>query len=79
MPRLLALHADTPLARPAVAARRCPARDGTMLASALLLVAGVAVALYLVAPTELRDRILLAYLAFDEPSVMDAAHPPVSP
>jgi hypothetical protein len=34
--------------------------------------------LYLVAPPELREAVLSAFLAFDRPSVTFAAHPPLS-
>ena len=39
--------------------------------------AGIALALYLVAPAELRDGVITAFLGFDQPISSAPAHPPM--
>jgi hypothetical protein len=56
------------------------AREALTLAMGCIAAAGISLGLYLVAPAELRDGILTAFLGFDQPiSTDDAphAHPPL--
>lgn len=41
--------------------------------------AGIALALYLVAPAELRAGIVTGFLGFDQPTSESPAHPPLPP
>ena len=41
--------------------------------------AGIALALYLLAPAELRDGIAAGFLGFDQPISASPAHPPLPP
>jgi hypothetical protein len=56
------------------------AREAMTLAMGCVAAAGISLGLYLVAPAELRDGIVTAFLGFDQPiSTADArhAHPPL--
>jgi hypothetical protein len=56
------------------------AQEAATLAIGCIAAAGITLALYLAAPTELRDGIVTAFLGFDQPiSAADAphAHPPL--
>jgi hypothetical protein len=72
---------STPATDQRVAPRtRRVAREALTLAMGCVAAAGISLGLYLVAPAELRDGIVTAFLGFDQPaSAVDAphAHPPL--
>jgi hypothetical protein len=57
------------------------AHEGLTLALGCVAAAGIALALYLVAPVALREGVIRAFLGFDQPisSVPVPAHPPLPP
>lgn len=55
------------------------AREGLTLALGCIAAAGIALALYLVAPAALRDGVITAFLGFDQPISASPAHPPLPP
>ena len=52
--------------------------EGTTQAIFCAASAFLVMSLYLVAPPELREAVLSAFLAFDQPSITFATHPPLS-
>ena len=83
MLELITVHfmSSTPLTEQRVATRADRfAREMVTLAIGCVAAVGITLGLYLVAPTELRDGIVTAFLGFDQPiSSADArhAHPPL--
>jgi hypothetical protein len=83
MLELITVHfmPSTPLTEQRVATRADRfAREMVTLAIGCVAAVGITLGLYLVAPTELRDGIVTAFLGFDQPiSSADArhAHPPL--
>jgi hypothetical protein len=53
------------------------AHEGLTLAMGCAAAACIALALYLVAPTELRDGFVTAFLGFDQPIMSIPTHPPM--
>jgi len=53
------------------------AHEALTLAVGCAAAAGLALALYLLAPAELRDGIVTAFLGFDQPISAPHAHPPL--
>ena len=53
-------------------------REGATLAIFCAASVVLVMSLYLVAPPELREAVLSAFLGFDQPSITFAAHPPLS-
>jgi hypothetical protein len=53
------------------------AREMVTLAIGCVAAAGIVLGLYLVAPTELREGIVTAFLGFDQPISTPHAHPPL--
>ncbi len=78
MPKSIAIATRTSMSptRRGVAPRaRRLAHEALTLALGCVAAACIALALYLVAPSELRDGIVLAFLGFDQPIVTHQAHP----
>jgi hypothetical protein len=81
MPKSIALYGATQLRSSHPAARsavRRLAHEATTLALGCGAAAIIVIGLYLVAPPELRDAILSAFLGFDQPIATVPAHPPLS-
>jgi len=55
------------------------AHEALTLALGCVAAAGIALALYLVAPAELREGVIRAFLGFDQPISTVPAHPPLPP
>jgi hypothetical protein len=80
MPRSIAIRAASTM--PSMSERITPragrlVHEGLTLAIGCAAAAGIALALYLVAPAELRDGVITAFLGFDQPISSAPAHPPM--
>jgi hypothetical protein len=80
MPKSIAIATSTtmsPTRRGVTPRMRRLVHEALTLAIGCVAAAGIALALYLVAPAELRDGILTAFLGLDQPISSIPAHPPM--
>jgi hypothetical protein len=80
MPRSIAIRASSPLQ--SAGKRLTPdvsrlAHEGMTLAIGCAAAVVLSLALYLVAPAQLRDGVVAAFLGFDQPTSAVPAHPPM--